>query len=112
MSINASFGDSLQNICVHKTKIYQSTTVSKTFLSIVIIAGCCFVQNGNTALMMAASRNHIEVVGLLLKLGADVNAKNNVSFHVDILDMLLFICICLLAEWKHSPVVCRDGRVR
>ena len=34
-------------------------------------------KNGNTALMLASSYGHLEIVKLLVESGADINAKNN-----------------------------------
>ncbi len=40
------------------------------------------VQNGSTALHVAAKNGHLRVVELLIAVGADVNIKTNVS-HID-----------------------------
>ncbi len=98
-------GDSLQNICVHKTKIYQSTTESKTFASILLALFFVlfFVQIGYNALTVSASRNYIEVVELLLNFRADVNAKNNVTFlrrYSWYVAFHLYMLTC--SVWKHS----------
>ena len=37
------------------------------------------MQDGFTALMWAANEGHLAVVQALLKAGADINLKNNVS---------------------------------
>ena len=39
----------------------------------------CILQNGWTALILAANDNYRDVAQLLLDKGADVNAKNQVS---------------------------------
>jgi len=36
-------------------------------------------DDGNTAIMMAASRGHIDAVKVLIDNGADVNGKNNIG---------------------------------
>ena len=36
-------------------------------------------KNGYTALHLGADRGHIDVVGVLLQAGADINAKDHVS---------------------------------
>ena len=46
-------------------------------------------QDGMTALMLASSERHIEVVKLLLEAHADVNAADNVSFVVYVCHRIL-----------------------
>ena len=43
-------------------------------------------QDGQTALMLASQKGHLEVVTLLLEKGADIHAKDNVSLSI-------FVCI-------------------
>ncbi len=89
------------SVCIKRKYIYISKHNSvKDFLVHCIIVGCCFVQNGHTALSVAAIRNHIEIVELLLKFGADVNAKKLVNFDVHVLDMLFFMHASIV---QHGP---------
>jgi len=37
------------------------------------------VQDGSTSLMRACYRGHLEIVNVLIDIGADVNDKDNVS---------------------------------
>jgi ankyrin repeat protein len=39
---------------------------------------CCFAQDGNTPLIIAAENGHLEVARLLLERDASVNAQNTV----------------------------------
>ncbi len=64
-------------------------TVSMTYILPIMV----FVQKGCTALILAARSNHIEIVELLLKLGADVNAKINVSFTSMFLFNVFQVCV-------------------
>ena len=43
-----------------------------------MVAMCCD-QNGRTALIWAAARGHTETAQALIALGADIEAKDNVS---------------------------------
>ena len=40
---------------------------------------CCFLQEGNTALHIAAIHGHSTVATLLIQIGSDVNIKNKVG---------------------------------
>ncbi len=57
-----------------------------------------FVQNGDTALLKAAASGNVEIVELLLKTGADINVKNNVSAHVVAYCGQFLAVICLLSN--------------
>ena len=49
-------------------------------------------QNGNTAFMWAAQYGKADIIKLLLKAGASVEAKNNVSKRVFI---FTYVCVCV-----------------
>ena len=42
-----------------------------------------YMQNGFTPLHLASQNGHVEVVGTLIKSGADIKAVQKVSQHVD-----------------------------
>ncbi len=57
-----------------------------------------FTQDGTTSMMMAAKNGHEAVVVTLHGLGADVNAKDNVSRMIDKTGRELLVCLaCLLS---------------
>ena len=43
-----------------------------------LLALCCLLQEGNTALIRASENGHLEVLRLLLNAGADSNVQNKV----------------------------------
>jgi ankyrin repeat protein len=51
------------------------------------------VQDGDTALMSAASNGHTETVKVLHQLGADVNAQNDVSSELFAISFTCDVCI-------------------
>ena len=61
------------------------------------------MQNGNTSLMKASEENHLDVVKYLVGKGADVKAKDNVSFphitHSHSLQTFFSIEISLIFCW-------------
>ena len=40
---------------------------------------CILLQRGSTALHLAALRGHVQAIGTLIRLGADMNALDEVS---------------------------------
>ncbi len=82
----------------------QSQVSSVQFLLLQCAFGCIWlvlffclllsVQNGDTALMKAVRNNHVEIVELLLKAGADINAKNNVCAHSVAAFTFVMVLVC------------------
>jgi ankyrin repeat protein len=56
------------------------------------------VQKGNTALICAGLNGHVECARLLLEVGADKEAKNNVRESV----FPVCVCLCLFLFWLND----------
>ena len=63
-------------------------------------------QNGNTAFMWAAQYGKADIIKLLLKAGASVEAKNNVSKRVFIFTYVC-VCVCVRGE-RYSSIIQHD----
>ena len=57
-----------------------------------------WLQNGDTALLLACQEGHIECVRYLVENGADIEAKDNVS------NMCNFLTILFLIQWEYCAV--------
>ncbi len=64
------------NFLVFLTSIISIVFLALIDLFAIFVIVCC--QNGNTALILAAMKGHIDVVQLLLKNGASIDNKNKV----------------------------------
>ena len=61
--------------------IKHNNNVAITLIITIIIIYIPISQYGNTPLIVAADRGHLEAVRLLLATGADINCKNIVSYY-------------------------------
>ena len=71
----------------------------------IIMSLPCVCQSGSTALHRAANNGRTECVSLLLRAGADLDIRNNVSNRCD-----LRVCTdCLRTGWKDSCGVVHEA---
>ncbi len=61
-------------------------------------------QNGYTALMKAVTSHRTEIIELLLKVGADINVKNEVCAHVVVVVVVILqFVFCVFVVCLRNP---------
>ncbi len=66
------------------------------------MSGSDYVQDGTTALYVAAQNGHVRAVKVLIAAKAQVNIQQKVRFNV-CLPKIIWMC----TEWSHSIVHCQ-----
>ena len=94
--------------CMH-TYVMIPVIWSGTILLVAFIittTSYCYDQYGNTAMILAATQGHKDIVEYLVSLGADKDIKSNVSTTLvhEHLYKMIYLYICMY-RYRYAPIV-------